>query len=100
MIQITEKIIKADLDSLKDIFTELSLLMVKFARSAFEDVGLAAIKHIGLLIAKQTQRKDKLPEGTHTTHVAEGQLSSGISESNPLCNILLISNNRLLENHS
>lgn len=66
------------------MFADLAVLLIKFAKSPIEEVGIQAIKDLSFLINKNTQNKDKTPE-TPTAHppaaVLDGKLYCGVSDS-------------------
>jgi len=85
-----EKIINSGLDSLKDVFADLAVLLIKFAKSPHEKIAIVALKDLSSLINKQSENKEKLAEvaaqnqtpiPTPTPTPGENKNFSGISDN-------------------
>ena len=79
---------KSELDSLKDVFTDLSLLLIKFAKSPHEEIADLALKNLREYISRQGQR-EKNPEDASnpqnpSASVVDNRMFSGLSDSKTL----------------
>lgn len=72
----------SDLDSLKDVFTDLALLLIKFAKSPHEDIAVVALKNLRSFISRQSQKEKSSEENQNTSaSIGESKTFSGISDS-------------------
>ena len=78
---------------MKDVFADLAVLLIKFAKSSHEKIAIVALKDLSSLINKQSENREKLAaeaaaqnaqsQTTPTpTPTPENKNFSGISDSN------------------
>jgi len=75
--------LESDLDSLKDVFTDLALLLIKFAKSSHEETSISALKNLRAFISRQSQKEKNSEEASQSqsTSSLENKVFSGISDS-------------------
>ena len=79
---------ESELESLKDVFTDLALLLIKFAKSQHEEIAVLALKNLRSFISKQSQKEKNSEEVSNSqnssTSAIDTKTFSGISDSNHL----------------
>ncbi len=73
--------ISSDLDSLKEVFPDLALLLIKFSKSNSETIATQALQDLNSLIIRHSERENSEKHSNPQTSTIENKYS-GISDSN------------------